>query len=99
MPLACVSKRVDAAAVPNDELVEERADTALFTFFWLLFFVNYLGAVWIVWRWVDVICILTCSESGIYVSVDVCVCGGCSKNQLNRNEISLKKCVQNFFFK
>lgn len=45
MPLACVSKRVDAAAVPNDELVEERADTALFTFFWLLVFVNYLGAV------------------------------------------------------
>lgn len=40
-PLACVSKRVDAAAVPNEELVEERADTALFTFFWLLFFVFF----------------------------------------------------------
>ncbi len=36
MPLAWLSNRVDAAAVPNDELVEDRADTPLFTFFWLL---------------------------------------------------------------
>lgn len=36
MPFGWASKRVDAAAVPNDVLVEDRADTPLFMFFWLL---------------------------------------------------------------
>ena len=38
MPLLCDSNFADDAAVPNDELVEERAETPLFTFFWLLLF-------------------------------------------------------------
>lgn len=38
MPLLCDSNFADEAAVPNDELVEERAETPLFTFFWLLLF-------------------------------------------------------------
>jgi hypothetical protein len=33
MPLLCESNFADEAAVPNDELVEERAETPLFTFF------------------------------------------------------------------
>ena len=33
MPFACESNFVDAAAVPNEELVEERAETPLFTLF------------------------------------------------------------------
>jgi hypothetical protein len=33
MPLEGLSNLVDAAAVPNEELVEERADIPLFTFF------------------------------------------------------------------
>lgn len=40
MPLLCDSNFADDAAVPNDELVEERAETPLFTFFWLLFSVS-----------------------------------------------------------
>lgn len=31
-----VSNLLEAAAVPNEELVEDRAETADFTFFWLL---------------------------------------------------------------
>lgn len=36
IPLLCESNLADDAAVPKDELVEERAETPLFTFFWLL---------------------------------------------------------------
>lgn len=43
MPFVCVSKRVEAAAVPNEELVEDRADTPLFMFFWLLFVCMFVG--------------------------------------------------------
>lgn len=38
MPFVCESNLVDEAAVPNDELVEERAETPLFTLFWLFHF-------------------------------------------------------------
>lgn len=33
IPFECESNLDDDAAVPNDELVEERAETPLFTFF------------------------------------------------------------------
>lgn len=36
MPLELFSNRVLAAAVPNEELVEDRAETPLFMFLWLL---------------------------------------------------------------
>lgn len=39
MPFEVFSNFVDAAAVPNEELVEDRADTPLFMFLWLLFLV------------------------------------------------------------
>lgn len=38
--LLLFSNRVDAAAVPKDELVEDRADTPLFMFLWLLLLVH-----------------------------------------------------------
>lgn len=50
MPFVCVSKRVEAAAVPNEELVEERADTALLTFFWLLYMRANCGFCVYVWK-------------------------------------------------
>lgn len=40
IPFVCESNLADDAAVPNDELVEDRAETPLFTFFWLLLFVR-----------------------------------------------------------
>lgn len=70
MPFACCSKRADAAAVPNDELVEDRADTPLFMFFWLLLF----------WLWTkrihleNVYAIGICTTVWLLRRMWVCVC-------------------------
>lgn len=65
IPSELFSKRVEAAAVPNEVLVEDRTDTALFMFLWLLLLVNRIDR-----RAGRGVCVF---RSAIRVVVD-CVC-------------------------
>lgn len=72
MPFECDSNRADAAAVPNDELVEDRADTPLFMFFWLLLVMIDYVTIFVLFR--VYVCVGGCKHVIVCVCGNVCVC-------------------------